>query len=302
MFTELIVAVTVIILWFVAMRFYRFRSEIKKEKIEWLAIGIFAIGFGILCYGVRTLFVDFPKIDTFIYRLGTTVHMTSFIFLGYFIYQNYLKNKLLQKILFGLTVILTLPVSYSLAFAPLKRIVKPAPFEPISMQMSNYPWKDNVWRNIFVWYCIGFSILWLWLAFYYSLKNKTEKEAKNGHLLLGIVFLIPLSLTIALMPSIASKPWFKADPKLIWYAQAPNTFILFYIAFSIILIWVAHYFIGKKNQLDVSLHYVLGSIYLLFPAMLCVFVTPIFARLLYVIAGVFFYLAFRHEAKMAERE
>jgi len=191
-------------------------------------------------------------------------------------------------------------VSYSLALAPLKRIVKPAPFEPIPMQMSNYPWVDKIWRDIFIWYCITFSIIWLCLAFYYSLRNKKEQELKNSHLLLGIFLLFPLSLMIASMPFVALQPWFKANPQSSWYTQAPNVFIFIYIIITMILIWVTHYLIGKKKHIDIALYYSLGSIYLLFPTMLCVFITPIFARLLYVAAGIFYYLAFRQEVKQLE--
>lgn len=291
MFTGLIVTITVVLLWFTSYRLYRARNIIKKEKVEWLALAAFMAGFGILCYGIRSLFIDLPKIDTFFYRLGITVHLgLSFIPASLFVYRNFIGNKILRNFLSWLTVIAGLIFTYACLFPPLKRIVKPAPFEPIPMKMSNYPWVDVIWKDVFIWFCISVSIILVWIVFSYSLRSKKEIKSAS-HRILGIFLLLPLSIIILVMPFAALKSW---------YPQWQNKFAYFYIAISIVIIWAVSYYLEKKKEIDVALYYGLGIAYLLFPAMLCIFVTPIFARLLYMPGAIFLFLAYRKEVKAIE--
>ncbi len=101
------------------------------------------------------------------------------------------------------------------------------------------------------------------------------------------------------MPFAAAQPWFKLNPNLQWYQQWQNIFVFFYIALSVVIIWLTARYV-QKGGVGVALYYGLGIAYLLFPAMLCIFVTPIFARLLYVPGAIFLFLAFRQEAKTLE--
>lgn len=291
MFTGLVVAVTVVLLWFTGYRLYKAKNIIKKEKVGWLALSAFMGGFGILCYGVRSLFIDAPNIDTFVYRLGITVHIgLGFIPFSIFVFSNFFRSKIARYFFIGLTIIGSGIMTVA-CWSPQKRIVKPAPFEPIPMRMSNYPWINPVWKNVFIWFSIGLSLILIWTAFSYALRNK--KEAKgSGNLVMGILMFI-LSIIVLIMPFAALQPW---------YAQWQYYFVYFYIAFAILVIWLSASFIDRKKQINVSLYYGLGAAFLLFPAMLCVFITPIFARLLYVPGAIFLYLAFRNELKSLETQ
>jgi len=300
MFTGLIIAVTVVLLWFTSYRLYKARGIIKKEKVGWLALAAFLAGFGILCYGVRSLFIDRAEIDTFIYRLGIAAHIgLSFIFASLFVYRNYIANKPFRYFLGIITTIAALIMTYATIVPTLIRKVKPAPYEPIPMNMSSFPWKDSIWLNYFIWFSILLSFLLIWLTFIYSIKNKKEIKS-SAHSALGILLLFPLSVVVIIMPFVAMQPWFKFSPALPWY-QWSNLFVFFYIALSILLIWTVTKLVASK-KIDASLHYGLGIAYLLFPAMLCVLATPIFARLLYVPGAIFLYLAFRNELKSLETQ
>lgn len=291
MFTGLIITVTVILLWFTSYRLYQARNVIKKEKVEWLALSSFMAGFGILCYGIRSLFIDNAPVDTFVYRLGITVHLgLSFIPASLFVYRNYISNKSIRNLFSWLTVIGALIFTYGCVFPPLKRLVKPAPFEPIPMNMSNFPWVDLIWKNVFVWFSIIVSLAVIWVTFHYALKNK--KSVKSSSLFNFSVFLlVVLSVIILIMPFAAMQSW---------YPKWQNYFVYFYIAISIVLIWMISYLTEKTKELDLTLYYGMGIAYLLFPAMLCIFVTPIFARLLYVPGAILLFMAFRGEVKKIE--
>lgn len=293
MFTGLVIAVTVVLLWFTSYRLYKARNIIKREKVEWLALSSFMAGFGIFCYGIRSLFIDLPAVDLFIYRLGITVHLgLSFIPASLFIYRNFISSKSLQRILGWPTVIASLIFAYGCVFPPIRRVVKMAPFEPFPMRMTNYPWIEIIWKNIFIWFCIIVSVILLWTVFYYSAKNRKGTKTAS-HRNLAIFLLIPLTIVVLIMPFAALQDW---------YGTWQNIFVYFYLAISAILIWMVSYYVGKKKEADVSLYYGLGVIYLLFPAMLCIFCTPIFARLLYVPGAIFLFLAFRMDAKAIEEE
>lgn len=300
MFTGLIIAVTVLLLWFTSFRLYKARKIIKKEKVEWLALAAFMAGFGIFCYGIRSLFIDNASVDTFIYRLGISVHLgLSFIPASLFVYKNFISKKSVRYLLSTITVIGALLMTYASVFPQLNRTVKPAPYEPIPMNMSNFPWIDALWKNFFIWYMIVLSLLLIWVAFAYSARHKTDPKS-SANSIIGGVLLFPLSIVVVIMPFIAMRPWFKFSPLLPWY-QWSNLCVFFYIALSIVIIWiVAKLIAGRK--INSSLYYGLGIAYLAFPAMLCILSTPIFARLLYVPGAIFLYLAFRDEIKTLESE
>jgi hypothetical protein len=299
MFTGLIIAVTVLLLWFTSYRLYKARRIIKKEKVEWLALAAFMAGFGILCYGVRSLFIDRANIDTFIYRMGILIHIgLCFIPASLFIYKNYINSKVLRSLLGGITIIGSLIMAYATVIPTLLRKVKPAPYEPIPMNMSNFPWASTSWLNYFIWFSILLSLLLIWVAFVYSVRKLKEIKS-SAHFVLGILLFI-LSAVVVVIPFIATQSWFKFSPTLPWY-QWSNLFVFFDIALSILLIWVIPKLVASK-KIDASVIYGLGIAYLLFPAMLCVLSTPIFARLLYVPGAIFLYLAFRNELKSLETQ
>ncbi len=217
MFTGLIITVTVVLLWFTSYRLYRAKNVIKKEKIWLLSLATFMAGFGIFCYGIRSLFIDNALIDTFIYRLGITVHLgLSFIPAAIFVYINFIGNKALRAVLSILTATAALIFTYGCAVPPLKRLVKDAPFEPIPMKMSNFPWVDVVWKNVFVWFCIAVSLVIIWAAFSYSCRYRKEKTS-SSLLSFGVILLIVLSAIILVMPFAAMQSWFKFDPALPFY-------------------------------------------------------------------------------------
>lgn len=300
MFTGLIIAVTVVLLWFTSYRLYKTRRIIKKEKVEWLALAAFMAGFGIFCYGIRSLFIDSAETDTFIYRLGISVHLgLSFIPASLFVYKNYIGSKPLRSFLGLVTVIGAFIMTYACVFPKLNRIVKPAPYEPIPMSMSNFPWASLTWKNYFIWYSILLSLLLIWTVFVYSVRRLKEIKS-SAHSVLGVFLLFPLSIVVVIMPFVAMQSWFKFLPALPWY-QWSNLFVFFYIALSILLIWTVSKLVASK-KIDASFHYGLGITYLLFPAMLCILATPIFARLLYVPGAIFLYLAFRNELKSLETQ
>lgn len=293
MFTLLIVVSTVVILWLASYKLYKARNTIKKQKIEWLALAAFMSGFGILCYGARSLFTALPQIDTFLYRLGITVHLgLSFVPASLFVYKNFINNKIVRAALGGLTAAAALVFTYACIFPPLKRVVKMAPFEPIPMKVSNYPWVSVIWKNVFIWFCISISIILIYTVFHYSFKNRKEPKSAS-HLVLGFFLLLPLVIIIFLMPFVVLESW---------YPQWQEKIAYLYVVIAIAMLWLVNYLIEGKEEVDASLYYGLGIAYLLFPAMLCIFVTPIFARLLYLPGAIFLYLAYRREMALIEKE
>jgi len=109
----------------------------------------------------------------------------------------------------------------------------------------------------------------------------------------GGLLLTPLSALIVAMPFFAMQSW---------YGEYKNYFTYFYIIISVILVSAVFYYVDKKKEINISLYYGLGIAYLLFPAMLCIFCTPIFARLLYVPGAFLLFMAFRKEARDIEEK
>lgn len=283
MFTGITIIVAVMILWFVAARLYQVRHVSQRRHVELLALSSFMAGFGILCYGLRTLFIDIGQADYVLYRLGITVHLgLGFIPAAIFVFENYLGGAVWRRRVFEIVVAGgALLFTYGTIVPPLNRIVKTAPFEPFPFRLTNYPWQDPFWNKVFIWFCIIVSLCVIWsvLLHSYRANRALGAAARTAHRCLT-GWLLLLSTAAFIMPFAAVQPWFK-----VWQ----YVFFASYLLISFVIMFLTHDFISRRRAVAYDLYFALGIAYLLFPAMLCIFITPVFARILYLFGAVYLF-------------
>jgi hypothetical protein len=288
MFTGITILVAVMVLWFVAVRLFKARRVSRQKNLELLALSSFMAGLGILCYGVRTLFIDVGRLDYYIYRVGITVHLgLGFIPAAIFVYENYLPGKAwLRRAFEAATVAGALLFTYGTMIPPLKRIEKMAPFEPMPFRLTNYPWQNPFWNQVFIWFCILVSLCVIWLVFVHGRGFSPQSGQPAGPSRRRLsALLVLLSAAVLAMPFAAAQPWFK-DWQYVFFVSC--------LLVSIVLLFVSHDLIARRSSIAPDMHFALGIAYLLFPAMLCIFITPVFARILYLFGAAYLFLGLKY--------
>jgi hypothetical protein len=280
MLTLLVIAFDVFALIWSGGRILRKSKEINYQASRFLAWGLILVGIAIFLYGLRSIVVQFGPsfywMDEYIfYRPGTVIHSIGLLLAFWFVYKEF-TPKTFAKI----TVLPVLGslfyLVYIFAFSPVNRVVKQAPLEPIKFIMTNYPWAQPLVARLFLYITVGAPLVILGIFIYNALKTERLKALLFG---LGIPIISFLGIVGVWKPGML--------PLRLSGGVYKGLFAL-----AIILI-LSSLFVSKDRKLmRKALLYGLGISFegLFIP--LCIFVSPIFARLGYGVGALMVYKAF----------
>jgi len=280
MFTLLVIAFDVFALVWSGLRILRKSKEINYQAGKYLAWGLILVGFAIFCYGLRSIVVQFGPsfywVDEFIfYRPGTFIHSLGLLLAFWFVYKEF-TPKIFAKITAIPVLGSLLYLAYIFALSPVNRVVKQAPLEPIKFMMTNYPWASPTVAQVFLYITVGAPLVILGIFMYNALKTERLKA-----LLFGIGVPVLSFLGIVGM-------WKPAMLPLEFSAGAYKG--LFVLAIILLLLSI---FAAKDRKVMIkALLYGLGISFQGLFIPLCIFVSPIFARLGYGIGALMVYKAF----------
>ena len=287
MFTEIVIIFDVILLSWVGIKIFKRSKEINYTPGKYLAWALFLCAFGIFTYGMRSAAIQFGpafyQLDEIIYRIGTSINCIGILLAFWFVYKEF-TPKLFAQItsipVFGSLLFLVITT----AFLPTMRVVRPAPLEPFRFMMTNYPWQWPLVNQAFIFICFLVPLMILGIFLYNALK--TESRAKA--LLYGMIS--PILLLIGML-GIFKKP---GPPGVVTTSFIPLPFwlavgILILGLVSLILIVITS---RETRKVVKSLLYGLGIPLLLIPAVLCAFISPVFARIAFGIGAILIYKAF----------
>lgn len=280
MFTLLVIAFDVFALVWSGVRILRKSKEINYLSGKYLSWGLILVGIAILCYGLRSIVIQFGPsfywVDEFIfYRPGTFIHSIGLFFAFLFVYKEF-TPKMFAKIT-AIPVLGSLfYLAYIFAFSPVNRVVKQAPLEPIKFMMTNYPWASPIVAQAFLYITIGTPLVILGIFMYNALKTERLKR-----LLFGIG--VPLLSFLGVVGI-----W---KPGMLPFHFSSGTYKgLFVLAIILLLISI---FVAKQRKVIVkALLYGLGISFQGLFIPICIFISPIFARLGYGIGALMVYKAF----------
>lgn len=280
MFTLAVIIFDVIALLWSGMRILKKSKAVNYTSGKLLGWGLIGVGIAILLYGIRSVVVQFgPSYywmdEKIFYRPGTVIHSLSLFIIFLFVYKEF-APKLFAKI----TALPVLGSMFYLAFifatAPTNRKVAEAPLEPVKFMMTNYPWSSPLTAKLFLFITAGAPLVILGIFLYNALKHEKAKA-----------FIFGVGVPVAAFVGIVG----------VWKpAMLPFNFSgLVYkaiFALAIILLFAAIFVAKEKKAMVKTVFYGLGiaSQGLFIP--LCIFISPIFARLGYGIGAFMVYKAF----------
>lgn len=281
MFTLLVIAFDVFALIWSGVRILRKSKEVNYSSGKYLAWGLILLGIAIFSYGLRSIVIQFGPsfywIDELVfYRPGTTLHAIGLFLTFLFVYKEF-TPKLFAKITAIPVLGSTIFLAFILAFAPIvRRVVERAPLEPIKFRMTNYPLASPIVAQIFLYITVGAPLVILGIFLYNALKTERLKALVFG---IGVPVISFLGIVGMWKPAMLPFHFSKATYTL-----------LFLLAIILLLLSI---FIAKQRKVMVkSLLYGLGISFQGLFIPLCIFISPVFARLGYGIGALMVYKAF----------
>jgi len=281
MLTLLVIIFNVIILSWIGLQISKKSKEAKYKSGKILALSLFMIVFAIFTYGVRSIVIQFGafQADLVIYRVGCMIHTLGFAVALLFVYKEFTPKLFAWISGIPFTIILLLLALFFI-FAPVTRIESLSPLEPFEFLMTNYPF-DWLWLNqLFLFSCIGTPLVVLGIFLYNSLK----RESKIRALFYGIISPVLLflgMLGIFIMPG--------SSETILRLPFVIGILILFLAIASLFLAIITA---SEKRKVLKGVLYGTGIALLIIPGVLCVFFSPIYARIGYGIGGILTYRAF----------
>lgn len=280
MFTLAVIIFDVIALLWSGVRILKKSKDVKYDSGKLLGWGLIGVGIAILFYGIRSVVVQFgPSYywvdEKMFYRPGTVIHSISLFIIFLFVYKEF-APKLFAKI----TALPVLGSMFYLAFifaiAPTNRKVAEAPLEPIKFMMTNYPWASPVVAQSFLFITVGVPLVILGIFLYNAMKGERLKALASS---IGIPVVAFFGIVGVWKPAML--------PLSINSAIYKGFFVL---AFVLLIAVVA---IAKERKKMVkALLYGLGVSFQGLFIPICIFISPIFARLGYGIGAFMVYKAF----------
>lgn len=280
MFTLLVIAFDVFALIWSGVRILKKSRQINYPASRYLAWGLILVGIAIVFYGLRSIVVQFgPSFywaDEYIfYRPGTVIHSIGLLVAFWFVYKEF-TPKTFAKIT-ALPVLGSLVyLAYIFAFAPVNRIVKQAPLEPIKFMMTNYPWAQPLVAQVFLYITVAAPLVILGIFLYNALRTEKLKALLFG---LGIPVVSFLGIVGI---------W---KPTMLPFQFSPTIYKGFFVL-AILLILLSLLVAKERKAMGKALLYGLGISFQGLFIPLCIFVSPIFARLGYGIGALMVYKAF----------
>ena len=280
MFTLLVIAFDVFALVWSGLRILKKTKEINYLSGKYLAWGLILVGIAIFFYGARSVVIQFGPsfywIDEFIfYRPGTFIHSIGLFIAFWFVYKE-LAPKLFAKITAIPVLGSLLYLAYIFVFSPVDRVVKQAPLEPIKFIMTNYPWSSPAVAKAFLYITVGAPLVILGIFIYNALKPERLKS-----LLLGVGIPVVSFLGIVGMWKPGMLPF-----------QFSGFFYKGLFILAIILLLSSIFAARNKMVMVKALLYGLGISFQGLFIPICIFISPIFARLGYGIGAIMVYKAF----------
>lgn len=281
MFTLLVIAFDVFALIWTGFRILKKSREINYQASRYLAWGLILVGIAILFYGLRSIVVQFgPKYfwvdqDIF-YRPGTFIHSIGLLLAFWFVYKEF-APKLFAKITAIPVLGSLLVLAYFFAFAAEKRnVVEQAPLEPIKFRMTNYPFASPHIAQIFLYITVGAPLVILGIFLYNALKTARLKA-----LLFGVGIPIISFLGIVGM-------W---KPLMLPFHLSKTVYLILFVL-AIVGLLLSVIAAKQRKVMIKSLLYGLGISFQGLFIPLCIFISPIFARLGYGVGALMVYKAF----------
>jgi len=281
MFTLLVIAFDVLALTWSGVRILRKSKEVNYSSGKYLAWGLILLGIAIFSYGLRSIVIQFGPsfywVDQLIfYRPGTVIHATALFIAFSFVYKEF-APKLFAKITAIPVLGSMVYLAYLMAFAPeTRKVVEQAPLEPIKFRMTNYPFSSPITAQVFLYITVGAPLVILGIFLYNALKTEKLKA-----LFFGIGVPVISFLGIVGM-------W---KPAMLPFQLSSGTYKgLFVLAIILLLLSI---FAAKNRKVMIkALLYGLGISFQGLFIPLCIFISPIFARLGYGIGALMVYKAF----------
>ena len=206
MFTILVMLITIFTFWYGGVKIFKRAKTTQYRPAYWLAITFLTSGFGIFCYLIRSILVqfDFFTADQIIYRIGGFVHMIGFIPVIYFTYKEFAPKLIRWTI--GLLSGLGMVFIGISTFFPLKTIlVKQAPLEIIPFKMTSFPWEWMFVNKAFMLITVVVPIL-LFLVFLINGLKARNKKVLLKSLMYGfgiLMIIIPTPACVFISPIFA---------------------------------------------------------------------------------------------------
>jgi len=193
MFTQLVMLSTIIFLWWTGSKFYRKSKKIAYFSGKIVATGLFLVGFGILMYVIRDIFIQLEmyQIQEKLTLSGGFFHILGSVLILWFICREF-ASKLLGKVSFVLGLLIMVLMMVGIKTASVDSEIIKAPFEPFPYTIiRNYPAEGVTLAMPIFWWMGLTSVLLLGIIFYNVLKLKKKEEKKKGLLYgFGFIFLI----------------------------------------------------------------------------------------------------------------
>lgn len=173
---------------------------------KFLAIGLLFVGFAILLYSIRDIFIQFGKINIqySFYQAGVIFQTMGGLFIFAFIYKEF-ASKLFTWLTSPIIVGGAFLIMFAVLFLPTMQIVKEASLEPIRYVLINHPWESMAMNIAFLVIIVTFSFSIFSIFLYRTLKMKGRKAKMKG-LLYGVgLFLlyIPTLISVFISPIFA---------------------------------------------------------------------------------------------------
>jgi len=280
MFTISVMIFDIFALIWSGVRIMKKSKEVNYSSGKYLAWGLILVGIAIFFYAARTVIVQFGEqyywADQYLlYRPGTFIHSIGLFLAFLFVYKEF-TPKLFAKITSIPVLGSMLYLAGMFAIAKVTRGIKTAPLEPFKMIITNYPWTSPKTAQIFLFITIGVPFIILGIFLYNALKGNKLKSILYGVgiPILGFVGMIGI--------------W---KPAFLPFDFAKGTYLGIFIA-AIILILSTIFIARERKTVIKALLYGLGISFQGLFVPLCIFISPIFARLGYGIGALLVYKAF----------
>ena len=280
MFTLLVIAFDVFALIWSGVKILRKSKEINYSSGKYLAWGLILVGIAILFYGLRSIVIQFGPsfywVDKLIfYRPGTFIHSIGLFLAFWFVYKEF-TPKMFAKITAIPVLGSLLYLAYIFALSPVNRVVKQAPLEPIKFMMTNYPWASPLVAQAFLYITVGAPLVILGIFMYNALKTDRLKALLFG---VGVPVISFLGIVGMWKPAMLPFQFSSGIYK--------GLFVL-----AIILLLLSIFVTRNRKVMIKTLLYGLGISFQGLFIPICIFISPIFARLGYGIGAFMVYKAF----------
>ena len=281
MLTLLVIFFNIIILGWVGFQILKKSREAQYRSGKILALSLLVIVFAIFTYGVRSIVIQFGALeaDLIIYRIGCMIHTLGFAVALFFVYKEF-TPKLFAWITGVPFVTVLLVLALLFLFAPVTTIISLSPLEPFDFLMTNYPFVWPWLSQLFLFSCMGTPLVVLGIFLYNSLK----KESRIRAFFYGIISPVLLffgMLGIFIIPG--------SSETILRLPFAVGVLIL---SLALISLFLAVITASEKRKVLKGILYGAGVALLIIPGILCVFFSPIYARIGYGIGGIMIYRAF----------